>query len=95
MIKVGMHAGAISFKPVSPVPQPSPWRNFKDPRMDLVYFLFLNAKATTEYKNLAWVWGLDRKIRPEDRRSASRGLPSDDKRWARETDFSILPSHSW
>ena len=30
---------------------------------------------------------------PEDRRLASRGLPSDDKRWSRGTDFSILPSH--
>ena len=31
------------------------------------------------------------KIRPEDHRLASRGLPSDDKRWSRGTDFSIPP----
>ena len=33
------------------------------------------------------VW--DRQIRPEDHQFASRGLPSDDKRWSRETDFSF------
>ena len=33
------------------------------------------------------MWVLDRKICPEDRRLASRGLPSDDKRWSRGTDF--------
>ena len=48
-----------------------------------------------EYKNLWWVWGLDRKICPEDRHLASRGLPSYDKRWFRGTDFSILPSHEY
>ena len=29
-----------------------------------------------EYKNLSWVWGWGRKICPEDRRLASRGLPT-------------------
>ena len=38
-----------------------------------------------DYKNPTWVWGWDRKIRPEDH----RGLPSDDKRWLRGVDFSI------
>ena len=33
------------------------------------------------------------RICPEDRRLASWGLPSDDKRWYRGTDFSILTSH--
>ena len=33
----------------------------------------------TEYKNISWVWEKDRNIRPEDRRLASRSLPSDDK----------------
>ena len=45
------------------------------------------------YNNLSWVWGQYRKICPEGRRLASRGLPSDDKRWSSGTDFSILPSH--
>ena len=45
------------------------------------------------YKNPSWVWGWDRKIRPEDQRLASRGLPSDDKRWSRRMNFSILSSH--
>ena len=35
------------------------------------------------------------KICPEDRRLALRGLPSDDKRWSRGTDFSTLPSHEY
>ena len=38
-------------------------------------------------KNSPWVCGLDRKIHPEDRRLASRGLLSDDKRWSRGTEF--------
>ena len=41
------------------------------------------------YKNLSWVWSLDREIRPEDRRLTSRGMATDDK----VTDFSFLPSH--
>ena len=46
-----------------------------------------------DYKNLSWVWGWDRKICPEDHRLASRGLPSDDKRWSWGTDFSIPSLH--
>ena len=46
-----------------------------------------------EYKNLSWAWGWDRKFRPEDHRLASRGLPSDVKRWLLGTDFSIPSSH--
>ena len=44
-------------------------------------------------KDPSRVWGWFRKIRPEDHRLASRGLPSDDKRWSRGTDFSIPTSH--
>ena len=36
------------------------------------------------------MWGWNRKIRPDDHRWASRGLPSDDKRCSRGTDCSIL-----
>ena len=36
------------------------------------------------------VWEWDRKICTGDRRLASQGLPSDDKRWSWETEF---PSH--
>ena len=43
-------------------------------------------------KNPSWVWQYDLKIHPEDHRMASRGLPTDDKRWSREADFSILSS---
>ena len=32
------------------------------------------------------MWGLDRKIRPEDGRLVLHGLPSDDKRWSWGTD---------
>ena len=45
------------------------------------------------YKSPSWVWGWDRKIRPKDHRLASRGLPNDDNRWSRGTDFSIPSSH--
>ena len=52
-----------------------------------------NIDLSQYYKNLSWVWGYDRKIRPENRRLAPRGVPSDDKRWSRGRDFSILPSY--
>ena len=55
--------------------------------------IYHECEGGIEYKNLSWVWGLDRKIRLKDRHLASRGLPSDDKLWSRGTDFSILPSH--
>ena len=46
-----------------------------------------------DYKNLSWLWGWDRKILPEDRSLASRGLLSDDKQWLWGTHFSIPSSH--
>ena len=55
----------------------------------------LARKEIRSYKDPSWVWGWDRKIRPEDHRLASRGLPSDDNQWSGRTDFSIPPSHSW
>ena len=39
----------------------------------------------------SWVWGFDRKIRLDDHRLASLGLPSDDKRWSRERIFLSRP----
>ena len=58
-----------------------------------IIIMGINLVKVNEYKNLSWVWGQDRKIRPDDRHLASRGLPSDDKWWSRGTAFSILPSH--
>ena len=43
------------------------------------------------YKDLSLVWGVDRKIHPEDHCLASRGLPSDARQWLRGTDFFCLP----
>ena len=43
------------------------------------------------YKNRSWMWGWDKGICPEDHRLASRGLPSDDKRWSRGTEFLFHP----
>ena len=45
------------------------------------------------YKDLSFVWKVDRKIRPEDHSLASRGLPGDARLWSRGTDFSVYPSH--
>ena len=42
-----------------------------------------------DYKNLSWLFGMDRQICPEGRCSASRGLPSDAEQWSRGTDVSI------
>ena len=47
----------------------------------------LYSSSRTEYKNISWM------RRPEDRHLASRGSPSDDKRWSRGSYFSTLPSH--
>ena len=52
-------------------------------------FDFRRCISQWDYKNPSWVWGWDRKIRPEDHRLASRRLPRDDNRWARGMDFSI------
>ena len=40
--------------------------------------------------NPLFVWGWDRKIRLEDYRLGSRGLPSGDKSWSQGTEFSTL-----
>ena len=45
-----------------------------------------------EYKNLSWVWGADRKIRPEGQCSAK---PRDAEHWSQGTDFSICTEHPW
>ena len=37
------------------------------------------------------MWGIDRKIRPEDYYMASRGLPSDARLWSRGTYFLSTP----
>ena len=46
-------------------------------------------------KNLSWVWGVDRKIRPKGYCLASRGLPSDVRLWSWGMDFSVCPTHLW
>ena len=51
-------------------------------RVILSFSVQITPSPATEYKNSSWVCGWDRKIRPEDHRLASRGLPSDDKRWS-------------
>ena len=45
-------------------------------------------QAGRKYKDLSFVWGVDRKIRPEDHCLASRGFPSDSRLWSQGTNFS-------
>ena len=46
-----------------------------------------------DYKNISWLCGTDRKIRPEGKCSASRGLPSDAEQLSRVTDFQFASNN--
>ena len=46
------------------------------------------------YKNLTWVWGADRKFRPEGHCLASQGFAKHAKQWSRGTEFFICTEHS-
>ena len=52
-------------------------------------------KPRSEYKNLSWVWGADRKIRPRVTVWHHEAVPSDAKRWSRGTDFSVRAKIPW
>ena len=75
-------------------------------RLIFLSLSYTHDRCLLEMVNIVWITfvivplsihheceGRIEKICPEDGRLASRGLPSDDKRRSRGTDFSILPSH--
>ena len=45
------------------------------------------------YMNPSWMRGWDRKFSPKDQRLASRGLPTNDKRWLAGKNVSFSSSH--
>ena len=51
---------------------------------------WMSVKESIVYKDLSLVWGIDRKLHPEDHCLASRSLPSDATLWLRGADYKDL-----
>ena len=49
----------------------------------------ITERGVEEFKNLSYLFGVDRKICRKGHCSASRGWPHDAEQWPQETDFSI------